>query len=265
MPHFRATYRFLRLAVHLLSGVLTILFWFPFLDRAGRDRRVVRWAGRLLTTVGVSLAVRGTPPDKGVGGVLIVANHVSWLDIYLLLSVLPVRFVSKAEVRSWPVIGWLAEKSTGTLFLERGRKADTLRMNRHMADDLRAGDCLALFPEGTTTDGRELLPFFPSLFQPVVEADAQVCPALIRYRRADGGYCEAAAYFGDLSLGASLRNILREPGIQAEVSFLPAIPVAGRHRRELAKQAEDLIRAALAADERGSSLDTAGHPQAERH
>lgn len=261
MTSYRAVYRLLALAAHLLAGVLTVLWLFPFLDRAERDRRVVRWAGQLLRVLRVRLTTHGRVPTVRGGGALIVANHVSWLDIYLILGLLPARFISKAEVRDWPVIGWLAEKAAGTLFLERAKKSDARRMNARMADHLRGGECLALFPEGTTTDGRELLPFYPSLFQPAVEAGAQAWPALIRYRRADGTYCEAAAYHGEMSLLASLKNVLRQPEIRADITFLPPIAAAGLHRRELAARAEAAIRAAWAAGGRDSPPETAGRLQ----
>jgi 1-acyl-sn-glycerol-3-phosphate acyltransferase len=239
--------RFARLALHVLAGALTILLLFPWLDRAERDRRVGRWAAGLLRVANVRAQLRGRPPRVRGEGALIVANHVSWLDIHLLHSLLPARFVSKAEVRGWPVIGWMAE-AAGTLFLERSRKSDAARMNTVMAGHLRDGDCLALFPEGTTSDGTHLLPFYPSLFQPAVESGAQVWPALIRYLKADGTPCANAAYYGDLSLGESLRRILGEPGIVAEITFLPAIASTGLGRRELAARAEAAMRAALAPD-----------------
>lgn len=254
--------RFIRLLAHLSSGVLTVLLLFPFLDRREREQRLVRWAGRLLGVVGVRVVARGRPPTIRGGGALIVANHVSWLDIHLIHSLLPARFISKAEVRDWPVIGWLADKAGGTLFLERTRKSDARRMNELMAGHLRDGDCLALFPEGTTSDGRALLPFFPGLFQPAVAAEATIWPAVIRYLDAGGGYNPAAAYYGDMSLLASLRHILQSPGIVAEIHFLPAIAARGLSRRELAAEAESAIRAALAGDAGGSRPGTDGHLQA---
>lgn len=249
--------RFVRLFAHLFAGVLTVLLLFPFLDRVEREKRLVRWAGKLLAVVGVRVRARGRPPTVRGGGALIVANHVSWLDIHLIHSLLPARFISKAEVRDWPVIGWLADKAGGTLFLERTSKADAKRMNELMAGHLREGDCLALFPEGTTSDGRALLPFFPSLFQPAVAAEAPVWPAVIRYLGADGSYSPAPAYYGDMSLAASLRTILRTPGLVAEIEFLPAIAARGLTRRELAAQAEAAIRATLAADGHDSRPGTA--------
>jgi 1-acyl-sn-glycerol-3-phosphate acyltransferase len=159
--------RLTRLALHVVAGALTILLLFPWLDRAERDKRVGRWAGKLLVILKVRAVQRGRSPTVRGQGALIVANHVSWLDIHVVHSLLPARFVSKAEVRGWPVIGWMAE-AAGTLFLERSRKSDAARMNTVMAGHLKGGDCLALFPEGTTTDGSRLLPFYPSLFQPAV-------------------------------------------------------------------------------------------------
>jgi len=265
MKSARSGYRFLAVFMHLASGVLTVLLLFPFLDRGEREKRLVRWAGRLLATVGVRVVMRGRPPSVRGGGALVVANHVSWLDIYVIHSLLPARFISKAEVRDWPVIGWLADKAGGTLFLERTRRSDAKRMNELMATHLRDGDCLALFPEGTTSDGRDLLPFYPSLFQPSVDAGAPVWPALIRYLDSTGAYSPAPAYYGDMTLLASLRRILREGAIVAEINFLPAISTRGLSRRELAAAAEAAIREALAADGGGSRPGTDARLQAGSH
>lgn len=247
-----------RLGLHLLAGVLTVLFLFPLLDRAEREKRLVRWAIRMFTVIGVRVVTRGQPPIVRSGGALIVANHVSWLDIHLIHSLLPARFISKAEIRDWPVIGWLADKAAGTLFLERAKRSDAKRMNEIMATHLRDGDCLALFPEGTTSEGLDLLPFYPSLFQPAVDAAATVWPARIRYLDGSGRDTEAAAYYGDMSLLASLRNILQAQQIIAEIEFLPTISARGLGRRELAAQVEATIRATWAADGQDSPLERAG-------
>lgn len=261
----RALLALARLGLHLVAGALTILFVFPRLTAAARAQRVVRWAQDLLAILRVRVVVHGERPSPGQGGTLLVANHVSWLDIHVLHSLLYTRFISKAEVRDWPVIGWLAHR-TGTLFLERRSKRDAARVNQEMADRLRAGDCLALFPEGTTSDGQGILPFYPSLFQPAVEAKARVQPVLIRYLDASGRPSLAAAYYGDMSLGESLRNVLRAPGLIAEVRFLPVIEPSGLQRRALAQQAEDALRAALtsAGAGPGKAPETAGHPPGDR-
>jgi 1-acyl-sn-glycerol-3-phosphate acyltransferase len=231
----------LRILGHFLAGTLTVLLLFPHLDGPERSRRLTSWAGRLLGILGVRVRVAGRPPGVRSGGILLAANHVSWLDIHLLHSLLPARFVSKAEVRGWPLIGWLAEEA-GTVFLVRERKADARRVNLAMAQHLKQGECLALFPEGTTSDGAGVLPFYPSLFQPAVEAQAQVWPVRIRYLTPQGEPCWEAAYHGDLSLGRSFLRIVRLQGLVAEAHFLPPIDSRHLNRRELAKAAEAAIR-----------------------
>lgn len=253
--------RLLRLALHLGAGALTILLLFPHLNAEERARRVSAWGRKLLAILNVRLTVHGRPPSVRGEGALLVANHVSWLDIYLLFSATQTTFVSKAEVRDWPLIGWLAA-SAGTLFLERSRKSDAHRINEEMADLLRAGACLTLFPEGTTSDGTGLKPFFPSLIQPAVIAQARLWPVLIRYRRPDGSVNIDAAYYDDMSMGQSLLRIVRQPAIHAEVHFLPPIHASARHRREVARQAEAAIRGALARDADGRQPETAARPPA---
>jgi 1-acyl-sn-glycerol-3-phosphate acyltransferase len=260
----RRALRILKIAGLLMGGTLTLLLLFPFLDRDERDRRIVRWAGQLVRIVGARVKVLGRPPMVRSGGALIVANHVSWLDIHALHSVLPARFISKADVRHWPLIGWMAE-ATGTLFLERTRKSDAARMNREMADHLRAGECLSLFPEGTTSDGTDVLPFYPSLLQPAIEAEVKIWPLAIRYLDTNGHYNPVPAYYGGTSLLESMLRVLREPLFHVELTFLPPVSVQGRHRRELARELESSIRAVLAGDARDRAPETAPHPLAGRH
>ncbi len=241
-----APVKVLRVAVHILVGSLTVLALFPRLDRPARTRRVKRWSMKLLAILNVEVVVKGDPEAAHRAGALLVANHVSWMDIYVLFSVVRTRFVSKAEVRGWPLIGRLAE-AAGTLFLTREKKADAMRINLMMASHLREGDCLTFFPEGTTSDGSGLMPFFPSLFQPAVDAEAHVWPVRISYLTPDGERCRDAAYYGGMSLGESLLKIARLRAVRVEVSFLPPIPSKGLRRRELAKLTEAVIRGAYAA------------------
>ncbi|MEW5893120.1 MAG: lysophospholipid acyltransferase family protein [Pseudomonadota bacterium] len=251
----RLAYRLLRLAGHVMAGVLTILFLFPHLNAEERARRVTAWAGRLVRLAGVRVVVRGRPPAVRGEGALLVANHVSWLDIHVLHSLLFTRFISKAEVKRWPVIGWLAEM-TGTLFLERTKKSDAARINQLMAEHLRAGECLALFPEGTTSDGSGVKPFYATLFNPALAAGAQVWPVLIRYLDETGRPTRAAAYYDDITLAQSLLRVLKSRGLVAEVTFLAPIPATGGHRRELAQAAENAIRDALVRAGRDTAPET---------
>ena len=237
----RPVIKCLRLFSLVLTGVGLAVFLYPRMDRAGRDKKLLAWAGKLMRILDIELRVSGTPPP---GGAVLVANHVSWLDIHVLHSLLPVRFISKAEVRDWPLLGQLA-KASGTLFITREKKSDAIRVNQEMAAELRAGECLAFFPEGTTSDGQDMRPFFPSLFQPAVETGCPVIPASIRYLNPHGGPCLEAAYHGDQTLLASFWRIARLRGLVVEVNFLPALENNGGHRRELAKRAEVAIRSAL--------------------
>ena len=237
-----AVFKLLRLGGHLVVGALTILLLFPHLNGAERGRRISRWASHMLAILNVRVVSRGRAPSVRAGGALLVSNHVSWLDIHVFHSLLPVRFISKAEVRGWPIIGWLAQE-VGTVFLVREKKSDAMRVNQVMADHLREGDLLALFPEGTTSDGRDVLPFYPSLFQPAVEAKAQIWPVRLRYLDDRGQYSEAAAYYGGMTLAESLWRIARQDGVVVEVAFLPLIQnQEGLARRDLARQCEAVIR-----------------------
>lgn len=235
-----AVFRILRALAHVLHGAGIVITRYRRLSPAEQDAELVRWASRLMVILGVRVETEGELPG---GGVVLVANHVSWLDIHVLHALLPCRFVSKAEVRGWPVIGTLAE-AVGTLFLTRERKSDALRVNGLIAERLVQGEILALFPEGTTSDGVGLLPFYPFLFQPAVDAGCPVIPCVIRYQGMDGNPCPDAAYYGDMSLLQSLWRITRLPELTARLTFLP--PRQGTDRRALAKACEGAVREELA-------------------
>jgi 1-acyl-sn-glycerol-3-phosphate acyltransferase len=222
------------LALHLAWGATLAGLVFPWLKPAQRDRLITAWARRFLRVLGVR--VRITPAPSLPGGALLVCNHVSWLDIYLIYAAQRVHFVSKSEVRAWPVAGWLAHR-TGTLFLERGRRADTARVNAEMRALMQGGAWVAVFPEGTTSDGRGLRRFLPSLLQPAVELSCPIVPAALRYRTLDDAYSAAPAYIDQMSLWQSFRQIVSEPGLIAELRFGEPIQPNG-HRRDLAALAE---------------------------
>lgn len=172
---------------------------------------------------------------------MLVANHVSWLDIQLIHSVWQVRFVAKSEVRRWPVIGWLSAR-TGTLFIERGSGRHAARINQAIHAAFVEGDAIGVFPEGTTTEGDQVGRFHGSLLQPAVDEEALVQPVALRYTHPDGTLCVAASYVGEQSLFESMQAIFAEPGIEAQLHFLPPIDARGRTRREVA----ELTRGAIA-------------------
>ncbi|AAZ96122.1 phospholipid/glycerol acyltransferase [Thiobacillus denitrificans ATCC 25259] len=233
----RRSYRILRLLLHVLWGVALAGAVFPLLGSRQRDALIVGWSRRLLAVLGVELRAGAVPHLSG--GALLVCNHVSWLDIYLIYAARRVHFVSKAEVRKWPIAGWLAHKS-GTLFLERSRRADTARVNGEMRALMTSGAWVAVFPEGTTSDGRGLRRFLPSLLQPAVELNCPIVPAALRYRTLHGEQSTAPAYIDGVGMWQSLRQIASEPGLVAELQFGEPIAPDG-HRRELAAQAERAV------------------------
>jgi 1-acyl-sn-glycerol-3-phosphate acyltransferase len=175
---------------------------------------------------------------------MVVANHVSWLDILAINAVQPARFVSKADVRAWPLIGWLVECG-GTLFIERERKRDALRVVHQVAQTLQTGAVVALFPEGTTSDGNGLLPFHANLLQAAISTETPVQPVVLRFADPVHRFSPAAAYVGDTSLVQSLWWIVTARGLAAHVGWLSAETSAGRERRELSQRLRERILQAL--------------------
>jgi 1-acyl-sn-glycerol-3-phosphate acyltransferase len=230
--------------IHLFYAVMIALFVFPFLQARMRLRIELHWNLALMSILNVNIRLTGTVPDLSVKNLMLVANHVSWLDVYLLNAMRPAQFVSKVEVRSWPIVGWLANK-TGTLFIDRSKRHDTARVNNELACILSGGGCVAVFPEGTTSDGTMLRHFHASLLQPAVQSQSQLWPVAIRYAHADGTPNVAPAYVDDLSFVDSLLLILSQPVIYAEVQYLPPIDAHGKTRRELAHESHHVIACAL--------------------
>lgn len=229
--HARAIARLGLTALHLLHGIAIALLRFPSLDAAGRAARVQWWSRKVLRLMGVALQHEGVPRP---GVKLLVANHVSWLDILAIHAVCPeARFVAKSDVRRWPVIGLLVA-AAGTLFIERDRKRDALRVVHRMADALAAGETVAIFPEGTTSDGSTLLPFHANLLQAAIAAEAPVQSVVLRYSDAHGACSRAVSFVGDTSLIQSLWWVAGAQDLQVRVRFM--IPHGTRHadRRRLA-------------------------------
>jgi len=237
-------YRWTRTCVHVLAGVATTMFVFPLVSDARRRALVKRWSGRLLRILRVEARIEGELAGTG-GNVMLVANHISWLDIFVLNAHHPVRFVAKSELAKWPVVSQMI-RGAGTVFIERERRRDTRRVNHQMALVLAQGEVVAIFPEGTTTDGTEMLPFKSSLLQPIVEAHGHVLPVAIRYRSSDGELSLAPAYVGDTSFAESFWSVCGARSLTVHLVARPALPARDGHRRDLARAAEASIRTVLA-------------------
>jgi len=241
MRAVRALARLLRVLVHCLHGWLVIRLRFPVLSADQQGLRVQLWSAQLLQLLGIGLRVEGTPPV--VGPVLLVSNHISWLDIATLHAARHCRFVSKADVRRWPLIGTLAT-GAGTLYIERESRRDAMRVVHQMADRLRQADILAIFPEGTTSNGVDLLPFHANLIQAAISAGAPVQPVALRFvDTASGQTTLAPCYVGDDSLLGSLWRTVTAPPITAVVRYGALQRADGRERRAWAAD----LHAAVAA------------------
>ena len=226
----RFYWRLLRLGLHLVSGVLQMALLFRWLGNRQKQARIKRWSQQLLKILGVRLSVHGLPPQTG--GMLLAANHISWLDIFLINSVVPQRFVAKSEVRSWPVIGYLAEQA-GTMFVRREHGGKTAEKVKEVETALRWHDSVTLFPEGTTSSGCGILPFKSSFFQAALEVKTPVLPLLCCYPDAAGQADESMAYYNDVSLWQSIKVLLGRAENTAVLHFLPPVAARGT-RRELA-------------------------------
>ena len=225
----RAAARLLRVVLHLLQGWAIARWRFPQLDAAQREQAVTRWAGQLVAQLGIRLEVTGNAQVEGP--LLIVANHISWLDIVSLHAARFCRFVSKSDVHHWPVIGGLAE-AAGTLFIERESRRDALRVVHHMARGLAQGQVLAVFPEGTTSDGQTLLPFHANLLQAAITADVPVQPVALQFLQGpDRQPSLLPCYIGDDTLAVSVWRTVRARGLVVRLVFGEPQRAAGRDRR----------------------------------
>ena len=250
-------YRSARVSVHIAEGLMTTAFVFPWVGVPKKQALIRRWCKRLLRILKVEARIHGLPDGGFPGNLLIVANHISWLDIFVLNTVQPSRFIAKSELRRWPVVGRMVA-GCGTLFIERGRRHDTHKVNRRAADALSSGDVIAIFPEGTTTDGRGVLPFHGSLLQPVVDAGGHVQPIAIRYLKASGEHNDAPAYVGETSFMESFWCVTGERMLVVELHVARLLPAREGRRRELARAAEAAIRTALASPAGGRGPGTPG-------
>lgn len=203
------------------------------------------WCGGLLRAFDINVMTFGNMPPAATKGVMFVANHVSWADIHALNSQIASRFIAKAEIRNWPIFGYLASKAN-PLFIDRSKRQVAAKLVESTAESLADGDNLCFFPEGTTTDGTHVLTFKSSVLQAPINANSMIWPVAIRYVNLDGSINTAMAYAGETGLVESMQRIIQLKNAIVELHFLTPIDACNQNRRDLTQQAYDAVITKLA-------------------
>lgn len=244
MQTLRQLLRVSRIILLLLLGVVLTLWCIVIgKDQSSTYYRNLKrwWSKRAAYILNLNITVQGQVTQQPA---VLVANHISWLDMFVLGSVLDIRFLSKAEVRQWPLIGWLADKA-GTLFIARGQSGAAKQASQHLVSVIQQGDHVLFFPEGTTTDGTSVRRFHARLFAPAIDAQVAVQPIALYYPDTEGQASPVVPYINDDSLLSNLWRIAGQRQLQAVVTFLDLVPSQDQARKELASACEDQIRAQL--------------------
>jgi 1-acyl-sn-glycerol-3-phosphate acyltransferase len=241
--------RLLLVLLHLLKGLLICTLVFPWLGQERRMARIGRWSAQLLRIFRVSVEVASGSNAAARG--LWVANHVSWIDVFVINALFPACFVAKSEVRGWPLIGALSARA-GTIFVERKSRRDLHRAIGKLVTALSAGERAVVFPEGTSAAQGAMLPFRANLFEAAIEAKVAVQPVAISYFDADGNLHDAVEYIGAMTFVESMVAMLSGKPIRAVLHALPALTSHAVDRRHLAQLAHGAIRSSLGhGDRRG--------------
>ena len=246
---------------HAALAVFLLRFAYPRLA-APRRRALMRWwSAKLLRILNITLRIEGPAPLARETGAMVAANHVSWLDIFVISSVRPTRFVAKSEIRQWGAAGWITDRA-GTLFIRRDQLRDMTRINAAVHDALEAGDCVGIFPEGITTEGDMLHKFHSALFESAVVNHAHVHPAAIRYEKPDGALMREFSFRGERTFMESMRLIVGERRAVARIAFAPPLETRAAHRRDVARAAEEKVASLLGLDTRpGRASGLQGAPR----
>lgn len=256
MQKLTACGRFLTVFAYTLCCLFLIAFVLPNADPEKKGRIIQKWAAKLVVWLGIRVNVVGmenivnpavhdcgvTPGEKGR---LVVSNHISFLDIFTLDSVLPSGFVAKAEIAKWPVFGTIA-KAVGTIFIERGNKRTLLGIGTNMKAAIEAGRTLLMFPEGTTSHGTGLLKLHANLFDAAAKTGADVIPVVLRYK-SRGEITTAPAYVGDTGLFECLWRVVNTPELTVDVVI--GKPFTGEDRHSLCKKASAVMSAVIGVED----------------
>lgn len=231
-----------QIGVHVLRGVCVLSFVIPFLDRENKDKKIQEWSKGLLKILNIELQVLGGSLLPDIPH-LIVANHISWLDIHVINAFRPIRFVAKSEVEHWPIFGWMA-KQLGTVFIRRDSARHARQVVQQMAEVLQT-ESICIFPEGTSTVGDSVLPFKPNLFESAIVAQAPVIPMAIQYLNKTTRVRSASpAFIGEMGLLESMSNVIQNRSLVAQITIFSSYPIdqmPNADRKELAAYSHEWI------------------------
>ncbi len=233
-------FRIAAVLLHIAVGVFLLATIWVFCEQITRDKLTRWWCSGLLWRFNIKVVTHGIPPIESAKNCMILANHVSWIDIHALNSVLPVRFIAKSDINTWPVCGYLARKS-GTIFINRNSRKDTARIVDTTASSLSHGSNVAFFPEGTTTDGTTIAHFKSSIVQAAINAKATIHPVAIRYPKPDGSINPKLSYAGETTMAESMMQTLKTKYPVVELHFLPTIDHNSGDRQAITQQAYNVI------------------------
>jgi 1-acyl-sn-glycerol-3-phosphate acyltransferase len=236
-------YRIGRILLHTLLGLAIAAFVWPFVGKKAKLGVTRWWCKLLLHCFNIQVVTHGTPP-MNVRNTMFMANHVSWADIHALNSVIPLRFIAKLEIKSWPIFGYLVKKSD-TIFIDRTTRKDAARIVKVTSEALESGDNIGFFPEGATTDGTHLLNFKSSILQAAISANATILPVAIRYSKPNGSVNLAMAYAGDTTLVESMMSVLKQKNPVVELRFLSPISTPQANRQSASNAVFTAIASAL--------------------
>lgn len=231
--------RLSHLSLHLTYGALLAIIY-PHLNQT-RQRRIMKaWNRQLLGILDIGIQIEGPQPTRSEGGCLIVANHVSWLDVLVLNAIHPAHHIVKSSPGNWSLPGWLRRRC-GTVFLANTIVKDSTADNLHIGGLLRQGASLIAFPESMPTDGKQVSHFHSALIQPAIDAGVRLCPIALRYQDEWGRASSAVTLTGATTLPRSIWKVLRCRHINALVVFTPALMTANENRRVLARAAQAAV------------------------
>jgi 1-acyl-sn-glycerol-3-phosphate acyltransferase len=246
--------KLIRLIAEFIRASLVLWLQFPKLQRDDKLKQIQRWATNVLLILNIEVHCDGLTPAASTG--LLVANHLSWLDILVIQSLSPGVFVAKSEVRRWPLIGAMAQ-ACATIFVERSSPRSTRAMIDNTIAAFEQGYSVIAFPEGTSSDGSGVAVFHANIFEGAIKAETNVQPITLRYVHATTGLPnDAALFIGDMTLLSSLRKVMASSTIRTQVHIGELIDSQGHTRRSLANLTQQSIRRQLTRHHQGLAANS---------